>query len=75
MRRSWWERSIDHHFRIIEGGSSAKRDPDELKKEIADRVKEIREETRKYRARFQEDLDKYAERLNSARSGVGGLEK
>lgn len=66
-KRNWWRRSLDRHFRFLEGRSERKRDPHELQKEIANRIKEIREETKIYSEKFQQDVERYAERLARTR--------
>ncbi|MDI6905072.1 MAG: hypothetical protein QMD13_06245 [Candidatus Bathyarchaeia archaeon] len=65
-KRSWWRRSLDRHFRFLEGRPERKRDPHKLREEIANRIKEIRKETKEYNEKFQEDVKKYAERLGYA---------
>jgi hypothetical protein len=62
-KRSWWERSLDKHFRFLEGRSGRTRDPHELQKELANGTKELIEETKGYIEKFQEDVKRYAERL------------
>jgi len=62
-KRSWWQRSLNRHFRFLEGRSERKRDPRELQKEFTNRIKELREETKGYIEKFQEDVNRYAERL------------
>lgn len=68
-KRSWWRRSLDRHSRFPEGRHDRKRDPLKLREEIADRIKEIRKETKGYNKKFQKDVKKYAERLVHARCG------
>jgi len=66
-RREWWQRSLDGHFRSLEGKTERKRDPEELRKEIANRIEEIRNETAKYAEKFLHDVERYAQRIARAR--------
>jgi len=56
-------RNLDHHFSLVEGTSSRKRDPEELRKQITDRIKEFREESKEYSIKFQEDVKRISEGL------------
>jgi len=64
MRKQWWERSLDHQLRAVEGTSTKKRDPEELRKNIAVRIKELREENKEYHIKFQRDVKRISEGLD-----------
>lgn len=63
MRKQWWERSLDHQLRAVEGTSTRKRDPEELRKQTADRIIELKEESKEYIIKFQEDVKRISEGL------------
>ena len=73
MRKQWWERSLNHQFRAVEGVSRRKRDPDDLRKQIAYRIEELREENEEYRRKFQEDVKRMSEELSSIKRREGGI--
>ena len=65
MRKQWWERSLDRQLRAVEGTSMRKRDPNDLRKQITVRIKEVREEMKEYITNFQEDVKIMSEELAS----------